>query len=273
MSDFLSKFEEAKESEKNAETVVEPSSRSSRKEKTAAAGEEGIEHDPSFKKKRRKKRLLGLAALLGLLILSGFLFFQLAYVRLDNFVDKEISEVREWAAEHDLAVAVTPAYNEAPANQVIAQEEAARSRVRKRSTLHLTVSQGPDPEEKLALPDFMEMTRDEAAEWIEKNQASNLTIVDEYHDEIEEKAPIRVEFTNKEVSRENYHRRDVGRVFYSKGEETFEKDIEVPDFKDKTRSEVETRGKVHELILWKKAKSLNKAWHQKKKSRNGMRFK
>ena len=33
-----------------------------------------------------------------------------------------------------------------------------------------------------------------------KNQASNLTIVDEYHDEIEEKAPIRVEFTNKEVS-------------------------------------------------------------------------
>ncbi len=83
-------------------------------------------------------------------------------------MDKEISEVREWAAEHDLAVAVTPAYNEAPANQVIAQEEAARSRVRKRSTLHLTVSQGPDPEEKLALPDFMEMTRDEAAEWIEK---------------------------------------------------------------------------------------------------------
>lgn len=168
MSDFLSKFEEAKESEKNAETVVEPSSRSSRKEKTAAAGEEGIEHDPSFKKEAAEKRLLGLAALLGLLILSGFLFFQLAYVRLDNFVDKEISEVREWAAEHDLAVAVTPAYNEAPANQVIAQEEAARSRVRKRSTLHLTVSQGPDPEEKLALPDFMEMTRDEAAEWIEK---------------------------------------------------------------------------------------------------------
>ncbi|MER2118468.1 MAG: PASTA domain-containing protein, partial [Enterococcus casseliflavus] len=132
---------------------------------------------------------------------------------------------------------------------MIAQEEAARSRVRKRSTLHLTVSQGPDPEEKLALPDFMEMTRDEAAEWIEKNQASNLTIVDEYHDEIEEKAPIRVEFTNKEVSQENYHRRDVGRVFYSKGEETFEKDIEVPDFRDKTRAEVETWGKAHELEL------------------------
>ena len=36
---------------------------------------------------------------------------------------------------------------------------------------------------------------------------------------------------------------------YSKGEETFEKDIEVPDFKDKTRSEVETWGKVHELDL------------------------
>lgn len=250
MSDFLSKFEEEpKEPDKESATAKAPSSRASRKEKGSASLEEGIEHDPSFKKKRRKKRLLGLAALLGLFILSGFLFFQLAYVRLDNFVDKEISEVREWAAEHDLAIDVTPAYDEAPANQVIAQEEAARSRVRKRSTLHLTVSQGPDPEEKLALPDFMEMTRDEAAEWIEKNQASNLTIVDEYHDEIEEKAPIRVEFTNKEVSRENYHRRDVGRVFYSKGEETFEKDIEVPDFSDKTRAEVETWGKAHELEL------------------------
>lgn len=168
MSDFLSKFEEEpKEPDKESATAKAPSSRASRKEK-GSASLEGDRTRSLLQKKRRKKRLLGLAALLGLFILSGFLFFQLAYVRLDNFVDKEISEVREWAAEHDLAVAVTPAYNEAPANQVIAQEEAARSRVRKRSTLHLTVSQGPDPEEKLALPDFMEMTRNEAAEWIEK---------------------------------------------------------------------------------------------------------
>ena len=96
MSDFLSKFEEEpKEPDKESATAKAPSSRASRKEKGSASLEEGIEHDPSFKKKRRKKRLLGLGALLGLLLLSGFLFFQLAYVRLDNFVDKEISEVRE----------------------------------------------------------------------------------------------------------------------------------------------------------------------------------
>ena len=81
-------------------------------------------------------------------------------------MDKEISEVREWAAEHDLAIDVTPAYDEAPANQVIAQEEAARSRVRK-STLHLTVSQGPDPEE-IGVARLYGNDEDEAAEWIEK---------------------------------------------------------------------------------------------------------
>lgn len=248
MSDFLSKFNHDEQKEpKKQELHEKKQSRKSRKEESPL--NDGDEYDPSFKKNRRKKRCLWISGFLLSAGLSGFLFFQFAYVKLDNFVDKDISEVREWAAERNLAVEITPKYEMAPVNQVVDQRESPKSRIRKKSTIHITVSQGPDPEQELTLPNFMEMNRDEAAEWIEKNQAVNLTIVDEYHDEIEEKSPIRIEFSNKEVSQENYRRRDVSRLFYSKGKETFEKNIDVPDFKDKPRSEVEDWAKSYELML------------------------
>jgi serine/threonine-protein kinase len=251
MSDFLSRFDkdnkEKEESEMNSFSKTQ--SRKTRTVKESDGDENKLEYDPSFKKKRLKKWLLSLGIFAVILSIGGVLFVQFAYIRVDKFVDKEISDVREWAAERNLAIDVTPAYDEAPINHVIAQKEEYNSRVRKKSTLHLTVSQGPDPEEKLELPDFMEMSRDEAANWIEKYQAINLSLVDEFHDEIEEKKPIRFEFTNKEVSRQNYLRRDVGKIIFSKGKETFEKDITVPDFKGKALSEVETWAKNHELDL------------------------
>lgn len=246
MSDFLSKFnpndghEESKNHEKN---------HSRKSHNRTSSLDDEAELDPSFKKNRRKKRCLWLGVLFAFVVLIAFLFFQFAYIQLDNFVDKDISEVREWASERNLAIEITPKYDKAPVNQVVAQRESPKSRIRKKSTFHVTVSQGADPEQELVLPNFMEMNRDEAVEWIEKNQAVNLTIVDEYNDEIEEKSPIRIEFANKEVSQENYRRRDVSRLFYSKGKEIFEKDLDVPDFKDKPRSEVEAWAKTNELIL------------------------
>lgn len=249
MSDFLSKFnyDGGKNEPKNQECNEKNHSRISSKRESLL--NDGDEFDPSFKKNRRKKRYLWLGIFFVFVGLIAFLFFQFAYIQLENFVDKNISDVREWAIERNLAVEITPKYDDAPVNQVVAQRESPKSRIRKKSAFHVTVSQGPDPEQELLLPNFMEMNREEAAEWIEENQAVNLTIVDEYHDEIEDKSPIRIEFSNKEVSQENYRRRDVSRLFYSKGKETFEKDIDVPNFKNKPLSEVETWAKNYELML------------------------
>lgn len=250
MSDFLSKFDKgSKNDEEEKHIDSEKKLRKSRTIDNSKQLEDGVEHDPTFKKKRLKKWFMIIGILLVISSACGILFFQMTYIRMENLVGKDISEVREWADERGLAIDVSQAYDESPANQVLAQKEAVRSYVRKKSTLNLTVSQGPDPEEKLELPNFMEMTRDEAENWIKKHQAVNLNIVDEYHDEIEEKKPIRIEFTNKEVSRDNYLRRDVGRVLFSKGKEKFEKDVSVPDFKGKPLSEVEAWAKNHELEL------------------------
>lgn len=55
MSDFLSKFEEEpKQPDKESAAAEVPSSRASRKEKGSASLEEGIEHDPSFKRSGEK---------------------------------------------------------------------------------------------------------------------------------------------------------------------------------------------------------------------------
>ncbi|WP_429974998.1 PASTA domain-containing protein [Enterococcus sp. DIV0840c] len=250
MSDFLSKFDKKNEdSAIKGVSETDKFSNKTRKKMNHRENEEPLETDPFFKKKKRKKYIFRLLITLSLIAVSVLLFFQFAYIRIGNFVDKDISDVRKWATEHNLAIDVTPSYDKAPVNQVLSQQEKAGSRVRKKSMLHVTISQGPNPEEKLDLPDFMKISREEAVKWIEENQAVNLTIVDEYHDEIKEQEPIRIEFTNKEVTKENYLRKDVGRIFFSKGKEVFEKNIDVPDFRGKALSEVETWVKANEIEL------------------------
>ncbi len=45
--------------------------------------------------------------------------------------------------------------------------------------------------------------------------------------------------SDEEISKEEYKRQDNANVYFSKGEEVFEEDIEVPDFVNKNKEEVE----------------------------------
>ncbi|MHC5229521.1 PASTA domain-containing protein [Enterococcus sp. LJL99] len=212
--------------------------------------EEHTETDPTYsKRKKRKRMLIGLGALLGVGLLFIF-YYQSTHIKLPDFKGKELAEVRTWATENKVTLKIDQEYDlKNEANRIISQKIAPGKKIKKGSKFTVNASLGPDPEEKLTLPDFMTMSKKEAEKWLKENQATNLSLVDQYSETEEKGKALRFEIVNKDVSKENYKRKDKANVYYSKGKETFEKNISVPDFSKKTRADVESWAKNNEIEM------------------------
>ncbi|MGX7197472.1 PASTA domain-containing protein [Enterococcus olivae] len=243
--------ETAEETEDEAEVETSVGSRSQKKEAPVSRFQtEETEFDPTYKKRQRKKYLIiGLVSTLAAVLLF-FLYYQLTHVKVPDFADKEISEVRTWGSEEGVVIQVDQAYDfDTEVNHVISQETAAGKRIRKGKTLTIEGSLGADPEEQLELPDFSELKKTGAEEWIAQNKAENVSLIEAFDDKIKQGDFIKQEAANKELNLEEYQRKDRLNVYYSKGKEVFEKNIDVPDFKGKALTDVEEWAKNNEVKL------------------------
>lgn len=101
------------------------------------------------------------------------------------------------------------------------------------------------------------MNKQQVERWIKEKKADNLSLIEEYSDTIEKGRPIRFEIANAEVTPETYQRKDAAKVYFSKGKQTYQKDIKVPDFLRKPRSEVETWAKNNEIDMTYEEKTSN----------------
>ncbi|MFC7056010.1 PASTA domain-containing protein [Enterococcus alcedinis] len=184
------------------------------------------------------------------IILGIFAYYQLTHVKVPDFKSKEISEVRTWASDSDVKIEVEQEYNfDEEVNRVISQDFPANKKIRKGKILTVTGSLGANPEDKIALANFAEMTKGEATKWIEEKKAENITLIENYDDKIKTGTFIKQEFANKELKAEDYQRKDRMMLYYSKGKEVFEKNIEVLEFKGKPLTEVEAWAKKNEAKL------------------------
>lgn len=212
--------------------------------------EEEIEIDPDYQRKKRIKIGLGILGAILACALIFFIYHMLVHVKLENFVGKPVSEARSWAKENEIEIELIQEYSmEQDANHIIAQSVPEGEKIRKGSTLQLTVSLGPDPEEIIPLPDFSTMNLEEAEKWIEEYKAENLQIVKEYSDEIEEGAFIKLAIMEDGIDASEYKRKHRAAVYYSKGQEVFEKNIVVPDFTGKAKEEVEQWAEQNEIEM------------------------
>lgn len=250
LTDSLMKDSVEVENEEVREEVTP--SRRERKEETLVSRfqTEETEFDPTYKKKKQRKYLIiGIGSALAL-ILAIFTYYQLTHVKVPDFVSKEVSEVRTWGNDSGVKIEVEQKYNfEEEINHVIKQDFPADKKIRKGKVLTIIGSLGPDPEEKIQLADFAKMTKGEASKWIEEKKAENITIIENYDDTIKSGAYIKQEFANKELKVEDYQRKDRLMLYYSKGKEVFEKNIEVPELTGKTLTEAQDWAKKNEAKL------------------------
>ncbi|CAG9620408.1 PASTA domain-containing protein [Sutcliffiella rhizosphaerae] len=285
MSDFLSKFNkdnydkleneqnstrenmEQKKEEKQEEAKVEtPSSTiSSSDSKTTDSTlstnrvernvdnygiDEDVEVDPDYKNKKRRKQMMIAAGSAIALILIFFIYYQLVHVKMEDFVDKPVSEARTWVAENGLEMELTQEFsNEYGENQIISQSVPAKDKVRKGKTVQFVSSKGADPDDIIPLPDFSLLNQGEIENWIEENHAKNLKVVYEFSDKIDNGEFIRMEIRDSNIKAEEYKRKDSAAVYLSKGKEVFEKNIAVPDFTNKTKDEVEQWAKTNMIEM------------------------
>lgn len=209
-----------------------------------------VEIDPEYQKKQRNKKIAIISGGILVIVLGYTTYYQMTRVKMPNFVDKQITEVRKWATENKMELDLKPAYSlKVESNDVIKQENTAGKKVKKGSTLNFTVSEGPDPEEVIPLPDFKELAQPQAEEFLEKNKAENMSIITEYSDKVDKGKFTRIEFGNKDITAETYRRRDSVNIYYSKGKETFEKNIAVPSFNGKMKTDVEEWAKKNEIAM------------------------
>lgn len=223
---------------------------SSLSDEVADEREEVTETDPSYRQKRKKKIIISIVGAVIAVIVLLFVYHRATTVAAPNFKGKPLSEAREWATDNKIRLEVEQAYDfDADVNHIIRQKAQAGKRVKKKNKFLVVASLGPDPEEPIKLPDFSTMNQEEAEKWVKKNKAENVTIKAEYDDEIEKSKFIKQEFSDKEMTAEKYKRKDQLIVSYSKGKEVFEKNINVPSFIKKAKSEVETWAKKNEINM------------------------
>lgn len=209
-----------------------------------------VEIDPDYENNQKKRKLtIGIAVVVTLLVFY-FIYYQVTRVKVPNFEEKSIVDVRKWATENRIDPIVKQEYSvKVDANNVISQSISPNKKVKKGSKMTFKVSEGANPKEKLKLPDFDKMSKSEVEQWIEKNKAENVSIIDEYSDKVEKGKFIKLEFTDKDVNKENYLRQDIANVYFSKGKEVFEKNISVPDFNKKQKTDVEDWAKKNEIKI------------------------
>ncbi len=284
MSDFLSKFnkekydstlgeqdedkskgtqdsiEEPKESlvdDKEEEVIPEEKPSTSTGRRRSVVGEE-VEIDPTYQKKKRRKLFVIIIGSTLAFILMFITYYNVVHAEVEDFTDKPVSDARAWANTNDVEIELTEEYSsDFEANRIISQSLDEGKNVRKGKTITLVSSLGPDPEAVIPLPDFSEMNQSDTEVWIEEQQAENLKVVSEYSDKVESGSFIKLVIKDSEIDEATYRRKDSAAVYYSKGEEVFEKNISVPDFSASTKEEVQQWADTNEIALTLEDKDSN----------------
>jgi beta-lactam-binding protein with PASTA domain len=203
------------------------------------AREELFEKDPDLEKKRKRKLILIVAGILVGCLVIGLPYYFSRRVKVPNFVESNPEQVQTWALRNNIFVEIEEEFNlEYNRNVVIAQTPAAGETLFKGGSIGIVVSKGPDPDERLELPDFSTMSIYEIEQWIDEYRADNINISRVYDDTVPVNRFIKIEFRDSAVTAENYRRKDRATITISRGPEEFAQDIEVKDFKGKLESEV-----------------------------------
>jgi serine/threonine-protein kinase len=199
--------------------------------------------DQTFaQKQKRKKIMIGGSAVLVVLGISWFYYSQ-THIKLPDFTGKEVSTAQTWADEHKIKLDVKRVYDFDKKVNTVIKEESKNRTIAKSKTVKLTVSLGADPKTKIDLPDFSKLSVGEARDFIKKNKLENTTVQLDYSETVANDGYIKQEFANKDVTAETFKREDNLTLHYSKGKEPIEKNIDVPDFANKTEEEIKTWSK------------------------------
>jgi len=257
MSDFLSQFDKDNYT-KNAHSQPAPphpaQPEASIVEPRHQAAIQGPAHetviDKSFHRNKIIKTLIIALTVVAVCVAGVLLFRVMNQIEIKALVGGSLNEAKNWALKNRVDFNITEEFNlENDKDIVITQNPEQGIKIQKGSVMNITVSKGPDPDEILKLPDFTNINTAGLREWISKNKAFNINVIQEYSETAEAGAFIKTEFRDDLINESNYTRKDIMAVYMSRGIEPQYKNITVPDFKEKTKMDVETWAAANNIAV------------------------
>ena len=198
-----------------------------------------------------KALIIALAILIALLIGSYFLFWAPKIV-MPDFVGKTRSDVAAWVKQQGIeasGIIFDDTYDfDAAENSIMTQSVAPGKKVRKNVKLNFMLSLGPDPDERISVPDLETMTKDEIQQWINENKLLKTKTITAYNSEVVENNVIDYSFSGCEE--DNFTRGCTLRINVSKGPAPAGK-VTVEDFEKKPFATVEAWAKSNKIELVK----------------------
>lgn len=202
---------------------------------------EETEVDPTYKKRKRKRLFTIISLFVVAAIIIGTSVYFISTVNMIDLTNKSVSEARKWAQENSVTLEIESVFTlEHTVNTVISQSVEANQRISRKKVVSLEVSKGADPDEVVTVSDFKNQNVQVVQQWMDENKLENVIIQRVYSDTVDKDVVIDIIFNDKDVTNETYKRKNRMTVTVSQGKETFEKNIVVPSFKDKSKGEVLT---------------------------------
>lgn len=205
-----------------------------------------------------KLLILLLLLLLVLGIIGYFLFFAPKIV-VPDFIDKEKSDVAVWVKQQGIessGIVFEEQYDfDTKDGTILSQSIPAGKKVKKNVKMNFALSLGPDPEEKIKIPDIESMTKQELQDWISNNKLLKTKLVTAFNDDVAEDEVIDYSFVGCEA--DSFTRGCTLKINVSKGK-TPAGSVTLEDFTNKTYEYVESWAKSKKVLLEKSEKYSDK---------------
>ena len=196
-----------------------------------------------------KVLIIAAIALIALAIAAYFLFLAPKIV-MPDFVGKTRSEVAAWVKQQGIeatGVVFDDTYDfDSDEGTILTQNVAAGKKVRNNVKLNFTLSLGPDPDERIKVPDLETMTKQEIQEWIAENKLLKTKTITAYNDYVVENNVIDYSFSGCEE--DSFTRGCTLKINVSKGPAPAGK-VTMEDFEKKPYASVEAWAKSKKIDL------------------------
>jgi len=196
--------------------------------------------------------ILGLMGFLIIALLGIYFLFLAPKIEMPDFVNKNRSDVAAWVKQQGIeasGIVFEEEYDfDSEDGQILSQSVPAGKKVKNNVKINFSLSLGPDPDEKIRVPDLESMDKAEIQNWISTNKLTKTKVVTAYNEEVEADQVIDYTFTGCEA--ESFTRSCTLKINVSKGAAPAGK-VTVEDFEKKLFETAESWAKNKKVNLTK----------------------
>lgn len=199
-------------------------------------------------KKINPKLLIGI--IIGLVVILAVLFFIfiMPHIEVVNFEGQAKEDATAWLKQQEIettGIVFKEEYNFDVAKGSIISQDPNEGKVTKKAKMTFVVSAGPDPDEKISVPDFSSMDKEEITNWISTNKLLSTKINTTYDNVVPVDGFIEAKYTG--CDEDSFTRACTLKISISKGPKP-EDEIVMSNFVKKSFAEFES---------WATSKKIN----------------